>query len=84
MFLTNAVAFYVGFKNNQAYDRLWQARKRRGSITNSFRSFAAMFIALVPENAVQKEFPYRHLSYVHFLRLQLRKTILRASGRRTI
>ena len=22
-----AVAFYVGFKNNQAYDRLWEARK---------------------------------------------------------
>jgi len=22
-----AVAFYVGFKNNQAYDRMWEARK---------------------------------------------------------
>jgi putative membrane protein len=22
-----AVAFYVGFKNNEAYDRMWEARK---------------------------------------------------------
>ena len=22
-----AVAFYMGFKNNQAYDRMWEARK---------------------------------------------------------
>ena len=25
-----AVAFFVGFKNNQAYDRLWEARKLWG------------------------------------------------------
>ncbi|HPJ52776.1 MAG TPA: bestrophin family ion channel, partial [Flavobacteriales bacterium] len=27
-----AVAFYVGFKNNSAYDRLWEARKIWGAI----------------------------------------------------
>jgi putative membrane protein len=27
-----AVAFYVGFKNNQAYDRLWEALNLWGSI----------------------------------------------------
>lgn len=25
-----AVAFYVGFKNNSAYDRMWEARKKCG------------------------------------------------------
>jgi len=25
--ISTAVAFYIGFKNNQAYDRLWEARK---------------------------------------------------------
>ncbi len=30
-----AVAFYVGFKNNQAYDRLWEARMIWGGIVNS-------------------------------------------------
>ncbi len=29
-----AVAFYVGFKNNQAYDRLWEARRLWGGFTN--------------------------------------------------
>ena len=33
-----AVAFYVGFKNNQAYDRLWEARKIWGGIVNDSRS----------------------------------------------
>jgi ion channel-forming bestrophin family protein len=70
-----AVAFYVGFKNNQAYDRMWEARRLWGSITNTSRSFAAMFIALVPDKELQKEFLYRHIAWVHILRLQLRKTI---------
>jgi ion channel-forming bestrophin family protein len=70
-----AVAFYIGFKNNQAYDRMWEARKLWGSITNNSRSFAAMLIAVVPDKATQKEFLYRHIAWVHILRLQLRKTI---------
>ncbi|MBC7938124.1 MAG: hypothetical protein H7Y86_22470 [Rhizobacter sp.] len=76
-----AVAFYVGFKNNQAYDRLWEARKLWGSITNTSRSFAAMLIAVVPDKTIQKEFLYRHISWVHILRLQLRKTIPWATSR---
>ena len=76
-----AVAFYVGFKNNQAYERLWEARKLWGLITNTSRSFAAMFIAVVPDKSVQKEFLYRHISWVHILRLQLRKTIPWATGK---
>jgi putative membrane protein len=76
-----AVAFYVGFKNNQAYDRLWEARRLWGSITNTSRSFAAMLIAVVPDKKVQREFLYRHISWVHILRLQLRKTIPWATSR---
>jgi predicted membrane chloride channel (bestrophin family) len=30
-----AVAFYVGFKNNQAYDRFWEGRKIWGGIVNT-------------------------------------------------
>ena len=36
-----AVAFYVGFKNNQAYDRLWEARRLWGGITNTSRNLSA-------------------------------------------
>src|SRR5687767_11363487 len=59
-----AVAFYVGFKNNQAYDRSWEARKIWGGITNLSRSFASSvraFVsnefsdAAVPENKVKEE-----------------------------
>lgn len=70
-----AVAFYVGFKNNQAYDRLWEARKLWGGFTNTSRNFAAQAIALVEDKTVVKELLYRHIAYLNILRLQLRKTI---------
>ncbi len=75
-----AVAFYVGFKNNQAYDRLWEARKLWGGITNTSRTLAASFISLVEDKAKQKAFLLRHIAYVNILRLQLRKTIPWASS----
>ena len=34
-----AVAFYLGFKNNQAYDGMWEARKIWGAIVNSSRTW---------------------------------------------
>jgi len=37
-----AVAFYVGFKNNQAYDRMWEARKIWGGIINDSRTWGMM------------------------------------------
>ena len=70
-----AVAFYVGFKNNQAYDRLWEARKLWGGFTNTSRNFAAQAIALIDDKTVVKELLYRHIAYLNILRLQLRKTI---------
>lgn len=70
-----AVAFYVGFKNNQAYDRLWEARRLWGGFTNTSRTLAASFISLVKDKAVQKDFLTRHIVYINIVRLQLRKTI---------
>jgi ion channel-forming bestrophin family protein len=75
-----AVAFYVGFKNNQAYDRLWEARKLWGGITNTSRILAASFISLVEDKEKQRAFLLRHIAYVNILRLQLRKTIPWASN----
>lgn len=37
-----AVAFYLGFKNNSAYERVWEARKIWGGIVNASRSFTVM------------------------------------------
>ena len=39
-----AVAFYLGFKNNSAYGRMWEARKIWGAIVNSSRSWGSMVI----------------------------------------
>ena len=36
-----AVAFYLGFKNNASYDRMWEARKIWGAIVNASRSWAS-------------------------------------------
>jgi len=46
-----ATAFFVGFKNNQSYDRSWEARKIWGSITNHSRSFSAALRAFAGNNA---------------------------------
>ncbi len=79
-----AVAFYIGFKNNQAYDRLWEARRLWGGITNTSRNMAVMAISLLPDKALAKDFLYRHLAYINILRLQLRRTIPWATSRENL
>ncbi|MDX2246441.1 MAG: bestrophin family ion channel [Bacteroidia bacterium] len=78
-----AVAFYVGFKNNSAYDRTWEARKVWGAIVNNSRSWAMMAKGFVSDEFVpgavsseeihniQRELVYRHLAWVYALRRQL-------------
>ena len=70
-----AVAFYLGFKNNSAYDRTWEARKIWGGIVNNSRSFGAAVVAFVQgdnEGDVKKELIYRHIAWMTALRHQLR------------
>jgi putative membrane protein len=38
--LGTALAFFIGFNNNQAYDRWWEARKIWGGLVNDSRSWA--------------------------------------------
>ena len=45
-----AVAFYVGFKNNSAYDRMWEARKIWGAIVNNSRIWGTNVKAFVEPN----------------------------------
>ena len=49
-----AVAFYVGFKNNQAYDRLWEARMIWGGIVNSSRMWGSNIKAFVVDPVPQR------------------------------
>jgi len=69
-----AVAFYLGFKNNSSYDRIWEARKIWGSIVNNSRTFGAAVVSFVNGNnqqQVQKELIYRHIAWLTALRYQL-------------
>jgi len=75
-----AVAFYVGFKNNAAYERFWEGRKIWGGIVNGSRTWATAVVSYVEPGdeseraqATRRELVYRHLAWVNALRLQLRK-----------
>ena len=75
-----AVSFYVGFKNSQSYDRLWEARKVWGGITNMSRAFATAVRAFItddfatipisPERLEQekKTLIYRHIAWLYALK----------------
>lgn len=80
-----AVAFYVGFKNNQAYDRFWEGRKIWGGIVNYSRTWANQVLSYMdcsPKLAkeemlvIQERLVKRHLSYINALRIQLRATTI--------
>ena len=75
-----ALAFYLGFKTNASYDRLWEARKLWGGITNVSRTLTASVISLIEDKTVQKDILYRHIGYINLVRLQLRKNITWATN----
>ena len=78
-----AVAFYVGFKNNQAYDRMWEARKIWGGIVNDSRSWGMMVDGFVSNlfaedkrseeeiHGIKKRLIYRHIAWLYAHRSQL-------------
>ena len=42
-----AVAFYIGFKNSQSYDRFWEGRKIWGGIVNYSRTWSIQVLSFV-------------------------------------
>ncbi len=69
-----AVAFYIGFKNSQSYDRFWEGRKIWGGIVNYSRTWANNVLALVQDNKeTQRILIYRHIAWINALRIQLRQ-----------
>lgn len=68
-----AVAFVTGFKNNAAYNRLWEARQIWGAIVNSSRQFAVQILDAFPDPSDRQRFLYRHLAWLTALRFQLRQ-----------
>ena len=78
-----AVAFYVGFKNNQAYDRMWEARKIWGGIVNDSRAWGMMVDGFVTNlfvkdklgaeeiQLIKRRLIYRHIGWLYAHRSQL-------------
>lgn len=80
-----ALAIFLGFRNNSAYDRWWEGRKIWGGIVNISRTMGAQIMTYVTDHHVNKDVPpheiaqlhqelvYRHIAYINALRLHLRK-----------
>ncbi len=78
-----AVAFYVGFKNNQAYDRMWEARKIWGGIVNDSRAWGMMIDGYISNqfnksplgdkqlHLIKQKLIYRHIAWLYAHRSQL-------------
>lgn len=82
--LGTALAIFLGFKNNHAYDRWWEARKIWGLMVNYSRAWTRQVTTLIMADtdvnkeevaALQKRMVYRHLAFVHSLRVFLRKKL---------
>jgi putative membrane protein len=79
-----AVAFVIGFQNNSAYDRIWEARKIWGGIVNTSRTFGMFLqdmitnehaISALSEEQLQTEIKtltYRHIAWMTALRHAMR------------
>lgn len=79
--LGTALAFFVGFYNNQAYNRWWEARIIWGALVNDSRSWARNVISYITPGNLQDEsvkamkhkLVLRHLAFVYSLQDALRK-----------
>lgn len=77
-----ALAIFLGFKNGQAYDRWWEARKIWGLAVNYSRAWARQVLTLMscPESEkaelreMQEELIRRHAAFVYAMRIYLRTT----------
>jgi putative membrane protein len=76
-----AVAFMIGFQNNAAYDRIWEARKIWGGIVNTSRSFIitlkdSFYIHhaenTIEEREILKVVTNRHIAWLTALRYVMR------------
>jgi putative membrane protein len=71
--LGTATAFIVGFKNQQTYNRAWEARQIWGDIISSSRGWGITSRDFFDNAEKSKEIVYRHLAWLTALRYQMRE-----------
>ncbi|MEO7992148.1 MAG: bestrophin family ion channel [Chryseolinea sp.] len=78
-----AIAFFIGFNNNQAYDRWWEARAIWGELVNNSREWARSMVAYCSVSSdgtvesvkqYQKKMIFRHVAFLYALQSSLRKS----------
>ncbi|MES2626541.1 MAG: bestrophin family ion channel [Pseudomonadota bacterium] len=68
-----ALSLYLGFRNNAAYERWWEARKLWGQLIFDMRNLARAVNAIVHEADERRALMMEALAFCHLLRGQLRK-----------
>lgn len=79
-----ALAFLIGFRNNTAYNRWWEARQIWGKLVNDSRHFALKTISFISNHwdtnltetqltTAKKRLIYRHIAFVWSVNKHLRK-----------
>lgn len=79
--LGTALAFFIGFNNNQAYDRWWEARKIWGALVNDSRTWARQLMHYTVSSGtinqpdltrIREIMVMRHIGFVYALKEFLR------------
>ena len=80
-----ALSIYLGFRNNTAYDRWWEARKLWGQLVFEVRNFARAVVSLVPVDSQQaRPLLMETLAFCHYLRGAVRKVDADSDARRFV
>ena len=75
-----ALAIFLGFRNNAAYDRYWEGRKLLGALVNVTRNFALKTRVIMQQDSnaainTRAKLVRITLAYVNSLRHRLRETV---------
>ena len=76
-----ALSVYMGFRNNAAYDRWWEARKLWGQLVFEIRNLSRAASALISDRSELRPLLMDSLAFCHFLRGELRKVDARREAR---
>lgn len=68
-----ALSLFLGFRNNAAYDRWWEARKLWGGLLADLRSLAREVQLFVRDEALQQRLIRLALAFIHLHRANLRQ-----------
>lgn len=75
----SALALFLGFRDNSAYQRWWEGRVLWGAMINASRTLARQIVTFMPYSAegplwdLKRTIVLRQIAYVHALRCQLRR-----------